>query len=818
MSVSRVGTTDPRAATQSEQINRNEAKGVEKNDAARQVKAAAIAAPKDVLVAGVGGDAEPVAALTTEAVKPMSNAEALALLSALKPLMGKPNGLPFPDEAFAHPALLEGASTQAPLGAETKTILCNALASAATDKAAGDPDALASLLGMQLKTLAFPSRAERQKWLEAQEKKCGALATAIVGDGTSPLPEDVRRRLGPRFAEVSRALEDTFRAQRNAANGPRRMQSDVEIPGPEVVALEKAVAGVLPEITAALRQGSDAAAVVGQLGIDWSLVDIDSLIAIVMMECGRAATDELREALTTMQENNKKKKAQREQLTKMKAEKAEVYAAMHQEYDALRAAGKIDPSYSFEDFAAWRAVEWDAFGNAQLEQPMDPLPDVATHPPPDASAVDGSESTTDAPPPSQIQDVPPCPTEIQQAIADKYGIDPADVGMLWICFYKHGESFPESFDPTQAKFEEFLTSIYQVGLISGESHHNKSMVEGFKEQLAADSAAKKEAAAQAAQPPPLADKTYCTDLEGKSPEQIAAMLDEMFKDPAFAALLSQPPWAALHPGAGGIGHKLLSLVTQMYWEVELGAWENAAAHNQQAHLLGEKLDLLIAKLQEAFPGQTQVLAAMLALPEQYAERRAAELAAWDPPGDGDEFAYNVGVKDTLTNWFTQAVSEGWPSGGAWTGTETFDEFKNGCPLTAPPVPPPPEQPPTWQDEVLDAWPKPTFKPLAATLARGMAPIPKAPAVEATEDTSDTADLGPPPDTLEGARQSGNLAGFEAELQRMDDKIQATSDLSEELSLKLQMLMDRRQKAMELLSNLLKKMSDTSGAIIANTRG
>ena len=43
------------------------------------------------------------------------------------------------------------------------------------------------------------------------------------------------------------------------------------------------------------------------------------------------------------------------------------------------------------------------------------------------------------------------------------------------------------------------------------------------------------------------------------------------------------------------------------------------------------------------------------------------------------------------------------------------------------------------------------------------------------------------------------------------------DLNQMDSMKLQMLMDRWSKSTELLSNLMKKMSDTSSRIVANLK-
>ena len=49
------------------------------------------------------------------------------------------------------------------------------------------------------------------------------------------------------------------------------------------------------------------------------------------------------------------------------------------------------------------------------------------------------------------------------------------------------------------------------------------------------------------------------------------------------------------------------------------------------------------------------------------------------------------------------------------------------------------------------------------------------------------------------------------------KLDSLSDLSELEGMRLQMLMDRRSKAMEMLSNIMKKMSETQAALVANLK-
>jgi len=67
----------------------------------------------------------------------------------------------------------------------------------------------------------------------------------------------------------------------------------------------------------------------------------------------------------------------------------------------------------------------------------------------------------------------------------------------------------------------------------------------------------------------------------------------------------------------------------------------------------------------------------------------------------------------------------------------------------------------------------------------------------------------------------NTKASTTDIKKVQDDLQAKhdslSELSEERSLKMQMLMDRRSKAMEMLSNIMKKISETQDSIIQNMK-
>ena len=61
------------------------------------------------------------------------------------------------------------------------------------------------------------------------------------------------------------------------------------------------------------------------------------------------------------------------------------------------------------------------------------------------------------------------------------------------------------------------------------------------------------------------------------------------------------------------------------------------------------------------------------------------------------------------------------------------------------------------------------------------------------------------------------AELDQEMEIIKSAIGSQSEMGEMESLRLQMAMDRMSKAMSTLSNILKKMSDTAGAIVQNMK-
>jgi flagellar hook-basal body complex protein FliE len=67
------------------------------------------------------------------------------------------------------------------------------------------------------------------------------------------------------------------------------------------------------------------------------------------------------------------------------------------------------------------------------------------------------------------------------------------------------------------------------------------------------------------------------------------------------------------------------------------------------------------------------------------------------------------------------------------------------------------------------------------------------------------------------RENPTFADLKAVQDDLKSKLDSMSEMSEADSMRLQMVMDRRSKLLEALSNLMKKTSDTSNSMISNIK-
>jgi hypothetical protein len=69
----------------------------------------------------------------------------------------------------------------------------------------------------------------------------------------------------------------------------------------------------------------------------------------------------------------------------------------------------------------------------------------------------------------------------------------------------------------------------------------------------------------------------------------------------------------------------------------------------------------------------------------------------------------------------------------------------------------------------------------------------------------------------GPWKTGSRQELEAAINRWEKELDSMGGISEEMSLKLQMLTDRRQKVIRTLSNIMKKLSGTANTIVQNLK-
>jgi hypothetical protein len=99
-----------------------------------------------------------------------------------------------------------------------------------------------------------------------------------------------------------------------ASKPPPQAFEEVTIPGPEIIKLERSLGAAFE-------------------GIDLNGVDIEALLQIVMLACAKESATDLRSVLKEVQANNERKKANREQVSEIKEQRASMLGALRKDYD-----------------------------------------------------------------------------------------------------------------------------------------------------------------------------------------------------------------------------------------------------------------------------------------------------------------------------------------------------------------------------------------------------------------------------------------------------------------------------------------------------
>ncbi|MCC6806349.1 MAG: hypothetical protein IT381_02905 [Deltaproteobacteria bacterium] len=110
--------------------------------------------------------------------------------------------------------------------------------------------------------------------------------------------------------------------------------------------------------------------------------DIDTLVWMVMMESAKVEEAIMRDQMKEMQKQNNLKKAQREKLSILREGEARMNAQMAEEYHHLQSQGKVHPTISLDQYKTWRKVAW---GDGQINEDgtfTGPRPTLPQPPPP----------------------------------------------------------------------------------------------------------------------------------------------------------------------------------------------------------------------------------------------------------------------------------------------------------------------------------------------------------------------------------------------------------------------------------------------------
>ncbi len=941
---------------------------------------------------------------------PTSGADAaLQALGALQPLLGKPNGLPVPDQAFDHPELAADAAAPGALSPAAVALLTRLAGQDAAQ--AGDAQSwLENVLhesGLaSAQHMKQSAKAESIKQTIATIDKIRQLTEKLTQTGTTPpephLPASVMKVFNEHLPEIQAATKQLWQSMAKSGE-------DIEIPGEVVLKFEKAVMPtvdkyleLLEKLGGAMSNKADAqelaqalqgepskfAELVADLGLtenkgqkigasaawralihqgqqvspqqespgdtgskgptgstptkttigeaktfspmfaglDFATADLESLIYFVLMQNTALEGDIMRDQMDDMRAKNEKKKEMREQLTKMKAEKAAAEKAMHAEYDHLVEQGAIDSTYTFDEYKTWRQITWTPEGDAVLAQPMPPLPDAAifgTGGPPAEVDPTGHPSY-------------PCDQELAERLAETFGVTAVDIAWL-NSYFQYAQAKGDI--PADLTFERFLTHNVKLNRRDPESNETSVQefmtwiaenapeftdtapvgedggtsspfsVERYDELAAATDQDLKAWLGQALAEEPLASelKTLIDEIKAFTKAEdlgdaVSLLLSAAITKGGPLRINNMDPDAAIGllanlanalEGKGSAGGEPLAMLLmlekrksletfcveagqtqtfegfsgQFEGASETAGWGSAAQQwtRNEFTTFYESLDWgLAADAYDALTGIGYQIYGNLAAQEPFAGSELIEniltdiknflgddyedaplgecLAAFFAHG-GLEDEEGAGIMARLVNACMDvsgnptpppkivlqllalekmAVPE--PEEGYWDPqylsydqavTQFDDQALEGDLGTDEETPPaegeeevPPEDDPSSGSPFIDEW-----------TAQREAEVARADAQEVADNAREVGGALGAGESLEEVpgKQTGLFTDMDIAIEKVQNEMDSLSELSDMDSMRLQMMMDRRQKLLETLSNTMKKMSATKELFIQNTK-
>lgn len=306
--------------------------------------------------------------------------------------------------------------------------------------------------------------------------------TATLASDVPMIPDsathEMEEALGLRsFSEAGLAIAELTKAPEKLAVFKTALRAELE---------GSAAAGNVPASLRALAQ-SVAPTVRAFTGVDSNTADIDTLVWMVMVECAQTEEAIMRDQMREMQKQNALKKAQREKLAAMREGKARLEAQMQEEYHMLQATGEVHSSIDFETYKSWRKVAW---GDGLLTEDgsfLGPKPTLTPRPPIPGWMKTGKLEQKNAAGGGTVQ---------------KYGLD-ADTEALLKSIY---DKFPpEGRGEFQSWLSKFCPGLVDVSKLKGEA-----AIKAIRENLTKIAAALGDKSKITPTPPP---NTATTSLE-----------------------------------------------------------------------------------------------------------------------------------------------------------------------------------------------------------------------------------------------------------------------------------------------------------------
>ncbi|MCC6810761.1 MAG: hypothetical protein IT381_25250 [Deltaproteobacteria bacterium] len=613
-------------------------------------------------------------------------------------------------------------------------------------------------------------------------------------------------------------------------------------------------------------------------GVDIAHGDIGMLIYWIMSQVADAATDELRDIMGEMQKSLEAKKAQRAMIQKMREQQTEIKAQIRAEFTELKGAGLLHKDTTLEDYEAWRPVEYADDGSAQLP-PIDAsdIPALLREGPPevdvDPATADVSFEKCDPAYAKMMAERYGVSENDIQALYGYWSQNPQLTGAggkhdtaAFEAFLQgegklkgknylgmkepgtdlvRGAMFKDAGDPpnpvivaqNQAKVDKLLADLTQNGANADTGAKKKAELDAQKAKADAE---------KETQDGSTIEVTYADGKKERlplypTPNEIKAIADDPAKLEAYMnALVGNNEllpsyvefkglWAnflkARFSRNGDDSEKYADEIENAFSAAGLTEPGGAAL----SYLMGAMREQIMKTLGAAMMSNDVEKLASLGLTGQSYPTVGGEVPGWMiVEGEGHFWDW-----DEVNAWKKIGAGGPYPGHKDWDLGPTRDELNDGVTSAYKSRPSPSTDegqseeatsgppPPSWQTQLAQEWAENREKDKQAA------------AVKAAANANKQSETN---DTLSGLGQQGNVEiddngmsadgrswrmgsaeSFKNEIQAAEENLDTMADMTDLVQTRLQMYMDRRQKAIETLSNVMKKMSETMQTLVANQK-